>query len=419
MTMHSVRPIYNDLKDGDEVILREGFYGENFKLVTLKGSDRHFTHAVDKDGTRIEFKSAGEYGGRFTGPNGEQWTLCFSYPLPEMPEEDKIAYGRTMLGETAPYPRHPIDVWDYPVAFLIEEVTDAKLLARMVSHHAGHVAEDEHDLRSFRYKTLGDADIRNASVNIAGMWLSSQAIELDRTGLPKGISPGKIVIGTSLDVTITDEATLTTLNNAAILPGSVVKETVADLFPSRTINEARNDRIFSSLNRRVDLEPIAHWKFRAEIARHALDKDEALVVVFPVPDHPDRSSEHIGILTTRGAVFYSNMGYAHDEISSHGKLMPGIVHITNARPWTYQCTEGEWDAGMEFEAEAANEATLTHFEIDSARLGSLIRGHLEEDDEEMAEYTSLDDVQLAEFMMSLSENRKRAKANTSATLVGP
>ncbi|MBY3432735.1 hypothetical protein HFN89_00915 [Rhizobium laguerreae] len=398
MSLHSVRPIFNDLGDGDEVILRRGFHEKVFKVVTLKGSHRSFTHAVAEDGTRIDFTSSREDWGRFTGPDGEPWTLYYSFPLPDMSEADRISYAHAMLGEAAPYPRHPTNWWENPIAFLIEKITDDGVFARMASHEAGYLTKNEEDVEELHYKALREAEILATFGKVGDMWLSKVAVKLDPTNLPEWATPGKIVIATSLDVLIQDETTVTTLHNAAVLPGQFTPETVADAFPSRS--DRSGNAAFPSLNRRIRLEPVARWKYAAEVSRHSQDSDEALVVVFPDPENPNGGSEHIGILTSRGAVVYSDPSYAHEQFSTCGELMPGIVHATELKPWGYQSHEGEWDSGMDFVDTPASEDTLAHFGLDLAALGALIRGHLDED---MVDYTGMDDQQIARHMMSLNK----------------
>lgn len=409
MSLHSVRPAYNDLGEGDEVILRKGYHENIFKVVTLKGDERRFTHGVTREGTEIKFQpSSGGDWGNFTGPHGENWTLYYSLPLPYMSEEDSISYARVMLGEAAPYPRHDTNWWENPVAFLVDTVNEDGVYARMASHEAGYMAKNENGAEELHYKKLSEAEILAAVSKVGDMWLSKEAVKLNPANLPEGVATGKILVGTGLDVAITDDSTLTTLHNVAILPGEFAPETVSDAFPTRA-DKARHT-YFPSINLRTKLTPATHWQYAAEVARHALKPDEALIVVFPDPNNPEGNSEHMGILTSRGAVVYQDEGYAHEEFSRRGGLMPGIVHATGLRPWSYRSTDGEWDGGMDFSDEPANEDALAHFGLDLAALGALIRGHVD-DDEEMAEFMAMDDVQLASHMLSLNKPK--------ATIGGP
>lgn len=407
MTSYSTRPIYNDLADGDQVILRKGYQDDEFRVVTLRGGERGFTNAIADDGAEFEFKTSGGYDGHFMAPSGERWTLYFSYPLPDMPTEDRIAYARAMLGEAAAYPRQPTSEWDNPVSFLIEEVASERVLARMVSHELGYLHKDQDDVERLTYKVIDEDKLRAGSLAVGPMWTTSSVVELDPTGIPEDATAGRVVVATNIDVEIVDRRAVTKLRNPALLPGTTTLETVAVLFPHRKF-EDREDRVFGRLNRRITLEPIGHWLYQVELARHSLDKDEALVVVFPDPDNPGGSSEYIRILTSRGAVFYADTGYAHDQISGHGDLMPGVVHITEVNPWSYSTYEGEHDAGIDFADARADEATLAHFGLDIAGLGELIRGFMDEEDEQ---FTGLDDRQLGELMMSFNQVAQEAKAS--------
>ncbi|MCS4088594.1 hypothetical protein [Rhizobium sp. BK176] len=415
MSLHSVRPTFNDLGEGDEVVIRKGYHENVFKVLTLKGDERRFTHGVTGDGTEIKFEpSGGGDWGRLTGPHGETWTLYYSFPLPEMPEEDRISYARALIGEAASYPYHETNWWEHPVAFLVDRDDDDGVYARIVSHDAGYVTKNEDDVEALSYKRLGVADILADFGKVGDMWLSKEPVKLDRTNLPAGVTAGKILIGTGIDVAITHDTTLTTVHNVAVLPGEFTPETVSAAFPVRP-EKARN-RAFPSLNRAVKLTPVAHWKHTAEAARHALASDEALVVVFPDPKNPDGNSEHIGILTSRGVVVYLDESFALEEFSRRGGLMPGVVHATGLKPWSHQSTDGEWDGGMDFTEEPADEDSLAHFGLDLAALGALVRGFV--DDEEMDEYRAMDDQQLASHMMSLNKPRVSAQSPFSA-LVKP
>lgn len=406
MIAHSTKPIFNDLKDGDEVILQKGFHDQEFKVVTLRGSDRAFTGAVASDGTVFEFKSSGGYDGLFEAPGGQRWSLYFSYPLPKKSDEDRIAYGRAMRGDAAPFPRQSCSEWDNTVTFFVESVADGSVTARMLSHDNGYMHKDEDGVDRLSYKSLDDEEVRACAVLAGPMWVSTSAIELDPAGLPS-VTVGNVIVGTNLDVKYVDGRPLTTLRNPALLPGITTLDKASELFP---IRESFDDRRspFAALNKRVVLEPIAHWEYHKEVAHHALDADEALVVVFPDPDNPGGSSEHIGILTSRGAVFYADTGYAHDQISGHGDLMPGVVHITEVSPWGYSTYEGEHDAGIDFADAPADETTLAHFGLDIAGLGELIRGFMDEEDEQ---FNGLDDRQLGELMMSFNRVAQEAKAS--------
>jgi hypothetical protein len=400
MTLHSVRPAYNDLGEGDAVIIRKGYHENVFKVVTLKGDDKSFTHALTREGTEIKFQpSGGGDWGKLTGPKGETWTLYYSFPLPDMSEEDRVSYARVMLGDAAPYPRHETNWWEHPVAFLVDTINEDGVYARMVSHEAGYMAKNENGVEELHYKRLGEAEILSAVRKVGDMWLSNEAAKLDPANIPEGVAPGKILICTGFGVAIAGDTTLTTLHNAAMLPREFTPATVSAAFPSRT-DKARHS-YFPSINLRIKLTPAAHWAYTAEVSRRALIPDEALIVVFPDPKNPEGSSEHMGILTSRGAVVYQDQGYAHEEFSRRGGLMPGIIHATGLRPWAYQSTDGEWDGGMDFSDEPANEDTLAHFGLDLAALGTLIRGYL--DDEEMDEYLAMDDLQLASHMLSLNK----------------
>ncbi|MCV9964308.1 hypothetical protein OIU34_20690 [Pararhizobium sp. BT-229] len=412
MTSYSTRPIYNDLADGDQVILRKGYQDNDFRVVTLRGSERGFTHAVADDETEFEFKTSGGHDGRFMTPCGERWTLYFSYPLPDMPVEDRIAYARAMLGEAAKYPRQSSSDWDNPVVFLIEDVNSERVLARMVSHEIGYLHKDQDDIERLSFKMINEGELRAGSQAVGSMWTTSSSVELDPIGIPEGALPGRVVVATNIDVEIVEGRAVTKLRNPAMLPGTTTLETVTDLFPSRSFEDGE-DRVFGRLNRRITLEPIGHWLYQVELARHALDTDEALVVVFPDPDNPGGSSEHIAILTSKGAVFYADTGYAHDQISGHGDLMPGVVHITEVSPWAYSTYEGEHDAGIDFADARADEATLAHFGLDIAGLGALIRGFVDEED---VRFNELCDRQLGELMMSLNQVALKAKADTQTSL---
>jgi hypothetical protein len=312
-----------------------------------------------------------------------------------------------MLGEAAAYPRQSTSEWDNPVSFLIEEVGSERVLARMVSHELGYLHKDQDDVERLTYKMIDEDELRAGSAAAGSMWTTSSTVELDPTGIPEGATAGMVVVATNIDVEIVEGSAVTKLRNPTLLPGTTTLETAADLFPSRRF-EDREDRVFGRLNRRITLEPIGHWLYQVELARHSLDKDEALVVVFPDPDNPGGSSEHIGILTSRGAVFYADTGYAHDQISGHGDLMPGVVHITEVSPWGYSTYEGEHDAGIDFADARADEATLAHFGLDIAGLGELIRGFMDEEDEQ---FNGLDDRQLGELMMSFNQVAQEAKAS--------
>ncbi|MDW9481834.1 hypothetical protein GOB57_24610 [Sinorhizobium meliloti] len=399
MTAYSTRPVYNDLSDGDEVVLRRGFSEEHYKVVTLRGADGGFTSAAAGDGTVFEFKSSGGHDGRFEATSGERWSLYFSYPLPQMSDEDRIAYARALRGDTAPFPRQSYSEWDNTVAFFVEEVADGMVAARMISHEIGYVSKNEESVNRLSYKSLEDAEVRACATRAGTMWATTAAVELDPLGLP-AVAVGNVIVATNLSVKYVDGRPLTTLGNPTLLPGIITLEKASELFPIREGKQNRQSP-FVALNRQVLLEPIAHWEYRKEVARHALDPDEALVVVFPDPDNPGGSSEHIGFLTSKGAFFYSDTDYAHDQISTHGDLMPGVRHITETRPWAYRCHEGEWDAGVDFKEEPVSDETIARFGLDATSLGTLIRGHLDEEDRR---FEAMDDVQIGEFMLSLSRS---------------
>jgi hypothetical protein len=400
MGLRSVKPIYNDLAEGDQVVIRKGYHENTFKVVTLKGDDRRFTHAVTADGTEIKFEpSAGGDWGKLTGANGETWTLYYSFPLPDMSDEDRISYAHVMLGEAAGYPRHDTNWWENPVAFLVDRVNEEGVYARIASHEAGYMAKNENDVEALQYKRLGEADILSDFGEVGGMWLSNEPVRIDPSNIPDGVTAGNILIGTGIKVAITDDATLTTIRNVAVLPGRFTPETVSAAFPTRP--DRSRSGTFPSLNRRVQLTPVAHWKYAAEASRHALVPDEALVVVFPDPKNPEGSSEHIGILTSRGVVVYQDESFAHEELSKSGGLMPGVVHATGLKPWSHQSTDGEWDGGVDFSDEPADEDTLAHFGLDLESVGALIKGYV--DDEDMDEYLAMDDAQLASHMLAMSK----------------
>jgi hypothetical protein len=400
MALHSVRPAYNDLGEGDEVVIRKGYHENIFKVVTLKGGDRSFTHGLTQDGTEIKFQpSSGGDWGKLTGPHGETWTLYYSFPLPDMSEEDRVSYAHVILGEAAAYPRHETNWWEHPVAFLVDTVTEDGVYAKIVSRDAGYMAMNENGVEELHYKRIGEAEILSDFSDVGDMWLSNKALKLDPANLPEGLVVGKIVIATGLDVTVMDNVTLTTLHNVAVLPGQFTPETLSAAFPCRPDKSRSNG--FPSLNRRIKLAPVALWNYTAEVSRRALVSDEALLVVFPDPKNPNGGSENVGILTSLGAVVYQDEGNAREEFSKSGELMPGIVHVTELKPWAYQ-SDGEWDSGMDFSDEPATEDSLAHFDLDLSALGALIRGHVD-DDGEMAEYMAMDDLQLATHMLSLNK----------------
>jgi hypothetical protein len=415
VTAHSTRPIYNDLTDGDEVVISKGYFADQFQVVTLRGAGKGFSSAVAADGTVFEFKSSsGGYDGRFEPPGGETWSLYFSYPLPQMSEQDRVAYARALRGETPSVPhvaRQSHSEWDNTVAFIVEAVTDEGVAARMISHENGYVTNDEDGGDRLSYQSLDDAEVKACAVRAGTMWTSTAVVELDPAGLP-AVGAGNVIVATNLDVKYVDGRPVTFLGNPSVLPGLTTLDKASELFPIRENNENRTGP-FVALNRQVLLEPIAHWEFRKEVARHALAADEALVVVFPDPDNQGGSSEHIGILTSKGAFFYADTGYAHNEISSHGGLMPGVRHITEAKAWAYQCHEGEWDSGVDFADEPVSAETLARFDLDTTSLGGLIRDFIDQED---AGYEGLDDAQIGAYMLSL--NALTARQPTPVPAVG-
>jgi hypothetical protein len=406
MTSYSTRAIFNDLSDGDQVIIRKGYLDNEFKIVTLKGDQNgRITKAFAEDGKEFEFKTSDGCIKGFQTPHGERWTLYFSYPLPNLTDQEQVAYAKAMLGDAAAYPRQSTSEWDDPVAFLIEDVTGPRVLARMVSHEVGYLNKDRDGVERLTYKTIDEDVLHAVSTAVGSMWTSTSTIELDRASVPAEATSGSMVVASNIDVEIIAGRAVIKLRNPALLPRTSTLEKASELFPSR-ISGASGKEVFGELNRRITLAPIGHLLYEVELARHALDTDEALVVVFPDPDNPDGSSENIGILTSKGAVFYADTGYAHDQISCHGNFMPGIVHITETRPWSYSTNEGEHESGIDFADVRADEGTLDHFGLDITGLGKLIRAHLDEEDKRFA---GLDDSQLGEMLLSLNKSISNVK----------
>lgn len=394
----SNRPSFHHLAGGDEVILSSGILNNITHVVAkLFGSEEtgHISGAITCDGIGLAHPCIG--GSRqFVADNGTKWDLYFSYPLPNLTNQEKIAYAQALRGHKIdPFKRVPISEWAKTSAFLIEDIRPDAVMARMIAREAGWMVDKGDGTQCLVYKALDEEEILSAASRIGEMWATSEPIELNPASLPGDIQIGNVVIGTSFRVTCVDDRSVTLLDNATILPKTWTLETVSALFP--TAKKTENNTVWKAFDGSLRLEPVAGWLFASRCARHALDEDEALVVAFPNADNAGQSN-YVSILTSKGALFYSDDGHAQEEMSSYG-LEPGIRHITQPRFWDYRSLEGEWDGGFGFEDKPADEETLRSFGLDLTSLGTLIRGFVEEDDKR---FDGMDDYSIAASMMALS-----------------
>jgi hypothetical protein len=395
-----------NLVAGREVILvrhsRNGKAPDKHVKAVLGSENRGrglFDHAVTADGERLAF-DWGPSGmeARFTDTAGETLTFYWTYPLPAWSADEQVAYARALRGnpDTSVEPRRATGFND-TAAFLIDEVADRTASARIVSNVLAWTREDpeEEDFERYYYKKLEEEEILEWTRRDGRFFSSTYRILIDRACLPPHVVAGMLVVATDMEVAVgEDNRAVTTLANAAILPRSATIRDLDGIFPERVTPHGPG-AIFTPITDVLRLAPVAQHMHLAAMARHALDTDRAIAIVFPSEDG-DALSQHFAIAATEGAALYADDGFVRDHLSYPG-FPPGVRLLSGFHFWSGQCGDGEWDAGVDCDDEPATAETLASFHLDLDWLAKAIRGNIEADDRR---WDDLNDRELAAIFLS-------------------
>ena len=451
---YSLSTDIHSLEDGERVVLKEFFKysqdGDHVRRPAVVGiyhcgkrlrdygysslpSDETRPHLILPDGSRFDLDfNRGEYSRpHFRDADGNLREPMWTLPLPNVGDDDAIAYVRAFRGEGSDFTKNNLSSDHEPNAvFVVDRLEDKYAVCRMVSWRETTLGEFQKIARD----TLEDGseimistggaldwlppeilDAFPSLVSVEGeLALSAYDISIRRDALPDCLEIGSIIVGSRIDCNIRKGRVVTTVFTPRIA-GKVDERGLSFWFPTSPVREeAGREFVFSrARDPGVPLAAVQDHLKEIERAKEKLLPNEALVLVFPPEDGIDHYQSHIVILGKRGATFFEDMGEAHDNLSHSAPEEGGLWVMQDARYWSHHdAWSGEWDGGLEGDWRPATDADLKTFGLTREEVCHEALDSYEEGD---AWTEALENGTFTEEMMLLAErvcdeDRKRQEA---------
>ena len=350
---------------------------ERFTPFFETADGRRFETGQDKVDGRILIKD----------PDGDSRGLLWTLPVPEVPDEDAIAFARAFNGLDTPLHRRRDAEHEPNVLLLVDRVARKYVSCRIVSwvedtlgEHAAYLADDHEKPGgggdpAFRHVDVGS--FPNKVVRRGALALSNYQTSVLRADLPVDLRAGSLVVASSFHCEYRKSSLVTVIDNPAVA-GHVSKARLEHWLVRRPdVREERSRKTsVSSIERgtRIPLATVQKHLMEIERAKAWRVPSEALVLVYP----PDAGEEkkwygaHLAVVGLKGGCFFDDCGEAHDGMEDSAPREGGLWVFEEARYWADQCrSSGEWDGGLEGRWRPATADDVVRFAIPKADLDAL------------------------------------------------
>ncbi|NTF17932.1 hypothetical protein G6L37_05915 [Agrobacterium rubi] len=362
-------------------------------------------HVLLSDGTRLDVEfSPHEWNNvRFKGKDGYLREPMWTLPLPDVSDDEAIAYVRAFRGEGPDrWMTHGNYLHEPNVVMLIEDIGEAFAQARLIcwlddtlgaySRLTRVVGDDGVETMvmtdgAFDFLTPQELDEFPAKVEqYWDMALSAYEITLRLDQLPQDVQKRSIVVGSAFTCNFKGDSLVTTVIDP-IIAGQVNFDhggrLLGNWFPRREppVKDDDGRLVFSHRDHtHVPMATIQDHLKEVARAREKLLPDEALVLVYPPEDDASSSyGPNIAILGMRGANFFEDLGHAQEYIPHSAPDEGGLWVFGNARYWSHRDGwTGEWDGGLDGEWRPATDADLAVFELDRAGVNAEAEANYED-----------------------------------------
>jgi hypothetical protein len=282
--------------------------------------------------------------------------IATTAPLPDADDAAIIAYATPILDG---------DPKDHEIAVYVTSVDDGR--AR------GHIIQFP-ERNGSPYPTeflVIDEPFEDATTEIGNALFLDRPITLDATGAQW--RSGDLLTARAFRCDVIDGVHVTTLSGHVTVGNFASKEDVGLFWPSISDHDRRW---------MIDYQSLPVYFHEEGRATAAVDPDEALVLVTRSGSRLDHQ-----LVASTGALLYvwEDAAPYFEGIDDEGLWL-----ATNLKGWGHRSYEGEWDAGIDFDAEPASLEVLERFGFDEATLTAELREMVDEGEEATAsEYIAM------------------------------